>query len=885
MQNSFADLVDELQKQLRRKDKAWNAPDAQPDSCWATTFDESSDHSGWVLSSVRYPSPKDATAGTNGTVRTKAYFRKDPFQIQCTRIVRPQGDTYKPPPGLVVSSVERVIWQTSPTGTFLQSREAPRATNIVLNVAKPGPAEYVGFGEQGGRTVMKSATLMNYFCYDNLGYSKVYNQGPLDAREPLYHSQPFFLELNGTPGYHNVTATLVDNYSQVFIDLGQSDSGRIGLGVRFGILDTYILSADKVPQLIWLFTSIVGRPRLKPRFILGHHQGGYGYEKGSQLEGVVTNYRNASIPLDGLHIDVDFQHKYRTFTTDDGNFPNVTGMFAELRKKGVKCCTNITPIISFDGYRTNDDPYATINAAWDRDDHTNPSKNFLIMDKRLLDGLHSQSAQEQQYLRYDGGQAMTVFPNSNDRPVFNSGQDQYLFYENFNSGYPFHGGVSYGDSLGVPGFYPDLNRQVVREQFWALQYEDLFNKGLEFVWQDMTTPAVAYCYGDMLGFPGRLLVSTDPYDQKPDVLPPQTPAIEIWALYSYNLHKATYKALENLPSRKNKRNFIIGRGSSTGMHRFAGLWTGDNRSTWDFWRINVAQVLAVGFGGITIAGVDMGGFMPDGNNGQWCDPDLFIRWYSGSFLLPWYRNHYNGKAGQKLFQEVYKFSTIQQDYPQFSIPDNQRDLYASVLPICKYYVRLRYSLMQALYDRMFENLINGLPIARSMLITDPNDTALMNEAAAFIDNQYLLGHYILVCPIMDPDNVNGGSRQVYLPRPDSWFPFNLRIDEGSSNVGVPLSARVEGGSIFSFNARITSAPAQFPYITPIYVREGKSHHTGCQQEKTLTVPIGAIIPQIGVRNYIGDGVVNPITLHIYPGKNNVSQSSERWTIEMFFDME
>lgn len=201
-----------------------------------------------------------------------------------------------------------------------------------------------------------------------------------------------------------------------------------------------------------------------------------------------------------------------------------------------------------------------------------------------------------------------------DRPTYNTGPDQYQFSQNFNSGYSFHGGVSYGDKLGIAGFYLDLNRQVVREKFWGPQYKDLFDKGLKFVWQDMNTPAVAYCYGDMLGFPNRLLVLTDPYGQKDDVLPPQQAAIEIWALYSYNLHKATYKALENLQTRKNKRNSIIGRGSSTGMHRFAGLWTGDNASTWDFWRINVAQVLSLGLGGITVPGVDMGGFMPNGND-------------------------------------------------------------------------------------------------------------------------------------------------------------------------------------------------------------------------------------------------------------------------------
>lgn len=90
------------------------------------------------------------------------------------------------------------------------------------------------------------------------------------------------------------------------------------------------------------------------------------------------------------------------------------------------------------------------------------------------------------------------------------------------------------------------------------------------------------------------------------------------------------------------------------MHRYAGLWTGDNGSSWDFWRIAVAQVLALGYSGMTIAGPDMGGFTKDPTSSlpppRWCDPELLIRWYSGAFLLPWYRNHYNRHFQEKEFQ-------------------------------------------------------------------------------------------------------------------------------------------------------------------------------------------------------------------------------------------
>lgn len=46
---------------------------------------------------------------------------------------------------------------------------------------------------------------------------------------------------------------------------------------------------------------------------------------------------------------------------------------------------------------------------------------------------------------------------------------------------------------------------------------------------------------------------------------------------------------------------------------------------------------------------------------------------------------------------------------------SQEWLYRSVEPVCRYYVELRYTLIQLLYDAMFENQITGLPIARALV--------------------------------------------------------------------------------------------------------------------------------------------------------------------------
>ncbi|KAK1480261.1 hypothetical protein CTAM01_14470 [Colletotrichum tamarilloi] len=408
-----------------------------------------------------------------------------------------------------------------------------------------------------------------------------------------------------------------------------------------------------------------------------------------------------------MHLDVDFQDRYRTFTASESKFGNISDFLNGLRQKGVKCCTNITPILSL---RESDaDPYINLRNFWDEGDKLNPATNLLVSDKRYRNGLPNI---QQRGWRYDGGGfavptqldpanpgIQKIYTDSVDAPE--SGlRDNYNFNENYNSGYPFHGGVSYGTlpgndtNLGTAGFYPDLNRAVARQR-WGEQYQYLFDNGLEFVWQDMTTPAVAEVYGDMLGFPSRLFMSDDTPNQDPKVTPLTKTAIELWGLYSYNLHKETYRGLNKLKGRENKRNFIIGRGSLTGMHRFAGLWTGDNGSSWDFWRISVAQVIALGYSGMTIAGVDMGGFTPDPdkelNSPQWCDPELLIRWYTGAFLLPWYRNHYIQHNPGKSFQEPWQYTYAFQNYPG-ALQGSSQDvynLYMSVEPICRYYVQLR----------------------------------------------------------------------------------------------------------------------------------------------------------------------------------------------------
>ena len=689
--------------------------------------------------------------------------------------------------------------------------------SIIQANVKPGTAKYIGFGEKGGPNLCKNSTQLTYFNFDNMRYRQIYNRGALDDREPLYHSDPFFLEFYGNPAENSVYGLFIDNASETFVDVGFLNSNRYLFGSLFGELDYYVFLGDSCADIMDAYTSFVGHTRLKPRYVLGYHQGCYGYDTREKLETAARRYREHRIPIDGLHIDVDIQHNYQTFTIDEGKFPNPKEMFSSLKQQGFKCSTNITPIIS-----DRDRNYSTYT--------TGKAKGYFVADERCKplndDGEHYQN--------------------------YNTGWESSHFFDdpNYNSGKPYVGEVYYGGDRGTTGHYPDLGRKEVR-YWWGEQYNYLFETGLEMVWQDMTSPAIRDTRGDMRSFPFKLLV-TDNFIKKyygeseageetpEETTYPKSPAVKIRNLYSYNLHKATYHGLNHLACRKNKRNFIIGRGGFTGMHRFAGLWTGDNASEWYFLHINVAQVLGLGISGQSICGEDIGGFEAEQPWQHWADPELLIRWTLAGAFLPWFRNHYIAK-GVKYFQEPYAFQDVINQ-----VPWEDRYLYESVLPTCRYYIELRYRLMQLFYDAMFENTLNGMPITRAMFLNDGHDTALFNDKLAFLNNQFFVRDDLLIAPVLEKQSHENayGKRDVYLPAGSDWYCF---MDNKK-----PLGEAIEGGTtILDYDAHISHDDGHIGFLLPIYIRAG------------------AIIPTLEPEQYVGEfhaqNKLNPLTLNIYPG--------------------
>ena len=92
---------------------------------------------------------------------------------------------------------------------------------------------------------------------------------------------------------------------------------------------------------------------------------------------------------------------------------------------------------------------------------------------------------------------------------------------------------------------------------------------------------------------------------------------------------------------------MYSRSSYIGMHRYGGIWQGDNLSWWSHLLMNVKMMPSLSMCGFLYTGADLGGFGADTTE------DLLLRWLEFGIFTPLMRNH---SALGTREQEAYRFS-------------------------------------------------------------------------------------------------------------------------------------------------------------------------------------------------------------------------------------
>ncbi|MBQ2504114.1 MAG: alpha-glucosidase, partial [Lachnospiraceae bacterium] len=224
-------------------------------------------------------------------------------------------------------------------------------------------------------------------------------------------------------------------------------------------------------------------------------------------------------------------------------------------------------------------------------------------------------------------------------------------------------------------------------------------------------------------------------------------------LFGYYMTRSASEAFKRLvPDRE---VLMFSRSSYIGMHRYAGIWQGDNKSWWSHLLMNLKMMPSLNMCGFLYTGADLGGF------GDQTTEDLMIRWLSLGIFTPLMRNH---SALGTRFQEVYRFDAVDQ---------------------MKGIIQLRYRLIPYLYQAYEKAINEDTMMFYPLGMVYPEDTT-----ARRIEDQLLVGDDIMIAPIYEQNAV---SRHVYLPEDMRMLRFRgaelveeRPLSQGHHYIDMPL---------------------------------------------------------------------------------------------------
>lgn len=468
----------------------------------------------------------------------------------------------------------------------------------------------------------------------------------------------------------------IDQPGKVIFDIGYHNQNILSISCAKN-LNLYVITGPSAYDIAKQFRSIIGQSYKAPKFAFGYGQSRWGYKNKKDFFDIVQNFEKYDLPIDLLYMDIDYMDHYKDFTLNKEEFNHDFSDFVKWMKQ----------------------------------------KNIHLVP--ILDA---------------------AIKKENGYKVYDEGVQNNYFCKLADHSTDFVGAVWPGYSV-----FPDFLNEKARAWF-GLQYAQLINQGIDAFWNDMNEPAIFYSkYGmkDLKAYLHTFLAyegNDAPYFKLCYEVEKLKNADKdykmfyhhyrgqwichdlVHNLYGYFMTRSAAEAFRKL--RPGLRTLLFSRSSYIGMHRYAGIWTGDNKSWWSHILLLLHQLPGLSMCGFLYSGADLGGFGSDTTR------DLALRFLQIGLFTPLMRNH---SALGTRFQEPYSF----EDPSDFV-----------------HILKVRYQLIPYLYSEYLKAIENN------DLLFKPLSFEFDDPISRSIEDQLLLGNELMIAPIYTQNAVG---RPVYLP--------------------------------------------------------------------------------------------------------------------------
>ena len=482
-----------------------------------------------------------------------------------------------------------------------------------------------------------------------------------------------------------------DYPATISFDIGYTQQNLLTVSCERADLYLYVITGESAYDVVKQFRKMIGTSYIAPKYAFGFGQSRWGYKTAEDIERVVRGYRDHQLPIDMVYLDIDYMQDYKDFTVNAERFPAFEQFVQKMKEEKI----HLIPII---------------------DAGVKIEKGYEIYEEGLEKGYFCK--------REDGSAFVAaVWPGWTHFPdVLNPDARAW-----------FGGKYELLTSLGIDGFWNDMNEPAI---FYSEEGIRALNQAVSDHVKTFGADAMVD-NPDAIPFEARGIlerIQNNPEDYKRfyhNVNGTMVRHDLVHNLYGYNMTRAAGEALRKIAPDKNM--LLFSRSSYIGMHRYGGIWTGDNQSWWSHILLNLKMLPSLNMCGFLYTGADLGGFGADTTR------DLLLRWLALGVFTPLMRNH---TALGTREQECYQFEQIE-DF--------------------RHVVGVRYRLIPYLYSVYVKAAERGEMYFRPLGFDFPND-----RRAVETEDQLLLGDEAMIAPIYT-QNVSG--RTVYLPEEMKFVKF------------------------------------------------------------------------------------------------------------------
>lgn len=520
-----------------------------------------------------------------------------------------------------------------------------------------------GLGENQ-RGMNKRGGIYEAFCSDDPMHTP--------DKKSLYGAHNFIL-IDGKDKF----GVFVDCPGKVIFDIGFSHKDELKIKIEEKDVNIYIINGKSSKQIVKEFLNIIGESYAPPKWAFGYQQSRWSYEDANAINKIADKFIENKIPCDAIYLDIDYMESFKDFTIDKKAFPNFKAFVQDIKNKGFR----LIPII---------------------DAGVKIEKGYDIYEEGVQKGYFCTDENGNNFIAavWPGRCHFPDFLNSEARRWFG------LKYKNLTE-------------LGIEGFWNDMNEP-------ALFYT---NRGLKEAIEaakasEKENLDIYSCFALKDKF---INMSNNVEDYKSfyhNIDGKLINHYKVHNLYGYNMTRSAAEGLKEIEN--NKRFLLFSRASYIGMHRYSGIWTGDNSSWWEHILLNIKMMPSLNMCGFLYIGADTGGFSSNTNS------QLVIRWTQLSLFTPLFRNH--SAMGTRL-QEPFSFEE-------------------ETNSILKKAIEFRYALIPYIYSEYMKAVKN-----RDMYFL-PLSFVYEDEMSKRIENQLLLGDSLMLAPIYEENAIG---RYVYAP--------------------------------------------------------------------------------------------------------------------------